>query len=714
MAVLGKIRSKGALLVSVIAVGLFAFIAEEAVRSCESTKNNESQQIAEVLGEKMSYQEFQALVDEYVSVIKLTQGRDNFTENETNQFRDMVWSTYIQNQLIAHEAEQLGMVVTDDEMRGILNEGTNQMLLQSPFVNQQTRRFDANALKQFLNEYKKAQASNPQQAEQMRPYYDFWQFIEKTLRQQLLTQKYQVLLASTFLSNSVEAKQTFNEVNNEATVQLAVFPYTSVTDKDVTITDADLKAKYEELKPLFRNEEETRDVKYVVKRVVASKADRAALDKQMAGYAAQLADATDPTDLVRKANSRVPYIAVPVLKTAFPSDIQKQLDSIAVGQTTAVKANVADNTLNIVKLISKQELPDSVEYQAIGVGDQDIDVAHARADSIVKALEADGSQWDALAKKYGQTGEKQWITTQQYQSDATMTADTREMINALNTMAPGTMRTIRTAQGDIIVKVTDRKAMTTKYVAAVIKTKIQFSDETYKNEYNKFNQYVAENNTPELFEKNAKKYGYNVLELNDVSATQHNVASINNTHSQLKWIFDTDINKVSVANECGDNDTFIAMYVTNINKKGYRTLDNAQVKEYVRGEALKDKKAEKLIANANGVNNINAAKAKGAQIVEVKQITFASPVFVTATSSVEPALSGAVSATAKGKFSSHAVKGNGGVYMFQVTGTAGRGQKYDEKSAMQRLTQRAMQNAGSFMQELYVNAKIKDNRYLFF
>ena len=54
MAVLGKIRSKGALLVSIIGLGLFAFIAEEAFRSCESTKNNERQQIAEVLGEKLS------------------------------------------------------------------------------------------------------------------------------------------------------------------------------------------------------------------------------------------------------------------------------------------------------------------------------------------------------------------------------------------------------------------------------------------------------------------------------------------------------------------------------------------------------------------------------------------------------------------------------------------------------------------------------------
>ena len=94
MAVLGKIRSKGVLLVSIIGLGLFAFIAEEAVRSCESTKNNERQQIANVLGEKISYQEFQEMVDQYIDVLKMTQGRENLNEDELNQVRDMVWNQY--------------------------------------------------------------------------------------------------------------------------------------------------------------------------------------------------------------------------------------------------------------------------------------------------------------------------------------------------------------------------------------------------------------------------------------------------------------------------------------------------------------------------------------------------------------------------------------------------------------------------------------------
>lgn len=714
MAVLGKIRSKGALLVGIIGLGLFAFIAEEAVRSCESTKNSERQQIAKILGEKISYQEFQALVDEYTDVMKMTQNKENLTETELNQVRDMVWNTYVQTSLIEKEAKELGLAVTDDEIRDILTQGTNPLLMQTPFVNQQTGRFDANSLKQFINDYKKMQTSSPQQAEQYRTIYNYWTFIEKTLRQQTLAQKYQALLASCFLSNPIEAKQAFEEENTEADVQLAAFTYNSVADKDIKITDADLKAKYDELKPRFKQYEETRDIKYVAVQVTASPEDRTALNKQMQDYANQLVTVEDPSEIVRKSNSQVAYLGIPVLKSAFPSDIAQQIDSIAVGSVTALKENKMDNTLNVVKLISKQELPDSVEFQAIQVGGETIEEAHNRADSIMKAITADATQWDAIAKKYGQTSAKQWMTSEQYQHANSINAENKTFLTALNTMASGEIRNLETASGNIILKVTDRKNFQPKYVAAVIKTKITFSDETQSKAYNKFSQYVSENQTLEGLEKAAKKYGYTVSELQDVRSAQHLIANIPGTHEALKWAYETKENQVSPLYECGNNDGFLVLVVTNIHDKGYRTLDDAMVKEFVKTEVTKDKKAEILMAKAKGVKDLKNAKAKGAQIVSIPQITFAAPAFVSITGTTEPALSGAVAATKAGQFSSHAIKGNGGVYLFQVSSKKNRGQKYDEKSYEQRMAQRYMQAAGNFMQELYINADITDNRYLFF
>lgn len=714
MAALGKIRNHGALLVGIIGLGLFAFIAEEAFRSCESTKNTERQQIAEVLGQKVSYQEFQEMVDEYLDVIKLQQGRENLGEDEMNQVRDMVWNQYIQTSLIAKEAEKVGLRVTDDEIRNILNEGTNQMLMQTPFMNQTTGRFDANMLKQFLNEYKKVQSTSPQQAEQMRVIYNYWNFIEKTLRQQTLTQKYQALLGNAFLSNKIEAQQAYAEENSEASVQLAVLPYSSIADKDVKVEDSDLKAKYDELKPRFKQMEETRDLKYVSVKVTASAADRAALNKQTQDFVAQLATAEDPSEIVRKSGSDVPYLGVPVLKSAFPYDIQQMLDSVAVGSTSALKTNTQDNTLNAVRLISKQELPDSVEFASISVGGETAEAAHTRADSIMKALAADPAQWEALAKKYGQTGEKQWITTAQYQNTNSVGADQKAYLNALNTIQTGETKKLEISNGDIIIKVTDRKAFQTKYVAAVIKVDIDFSKETYSQAYNKFSQYVSESRDLASLEKNAKKNGYQVQDLTDVVAAQHNIARIHGTHEALKWAFDAKENEVSPLYECGENDNLLVLVLTKIHEKGYRGLDDPQVKDLIKQEVIKDKKAEKLMAKLNGVKNIAEAKAKGAQLTSLDQVTFAAPAFVQLTTSSEPALSGAIAAVKQGASCAKPVKGNGGVFFFTVATKKNRPGKYEEQVYQSKMSQRAMQMASGFMQGLYEKAEVKDNRYLFF
>ena len=713
MAALGKIRSKGAFLMGIIGLGLFAFIAEEAFRSCESTRNNARQQVGEVLGEKINVNEFQKLVDEYTEVIKMQQGAEALNDEQLNQVKDMVWNTFVQTKIVEHEAKQLGLRVTDAELQNVLKAGTNPMLLQTPFVNQQTGRFDANALQKFLAEYDTQRSANPQMAQQYETIYKYWTFIEKTLRQQLLAQKYQSLLAHCLLSNPVEAKMAFKEENNESNIQLAAFPYSSIQDDKVQITESDLKAKYDELKPRFQQYVESRDIKYVDFQVTPSAADKNALQKEFAGYAKDLASAEDPSAVVRKSSSLVNYLGIPVGKTAFPSDIAAKLDSMAVGHTSGVIENTMDNTLNVIRLIAKQQLPDSIEYRQIQVGGASADVAHKSADSIYAALKA-GADFEAVAKKYGQTGQKAWMTTQQYQSAPSMDNDTKNYITSLNMMAVNETKNIVLPQGNIIVQVLSRKAMTDKYIAAVIKKNIVFSNETYSKAYNKFSSFVSANQTGDDIIKNAAKNGYRVQEANDITTAQHYLANIHGTRDALKWLFEAKQGAVSQMYTCGDNDHLLVAVLTEIHPVGYRSLDDSQVKEMVKAEVMKDKKAEMLMSKLNGVSTLAAAKAKGAKVADVNQVTFAAPVFVTLTGASEPALSGAVYATAKGKFSTKAVKGNAGVYMFQVTNKTMRPGKFDDKTMEQKLRQKTMQYAGNFMNELYINAKVVDNRYLFF
>ena len=713
MAALGKVRSKGVLLICIISLGLFAFIAEVAFRSCESSSNDARQQVGEVLGEKISVTDFQKLVDEYTEVIKMQQGQENLNEDQLNQVKDMVWNTYVQTKLVENEAKKLGLTVTDTELQNVLIEGTNPMLMQTPFFNQQTGRFDANALKKFLAEYKTQGKTNPQLAKQYETIYKYWTFIEKSLRQQLLAQKYQGLFAHCLLSNKVEAQMAFNDQNEESQIQLAALPYSSIDDNKVQISDADLKAKYDEVKGRFKQYVESRDIKYIDVQVKASAADRAALQKEFAAYDTELASAADPSDLVHKSGSLISYLGVPVSKDAFPNDIAQRLDSMAVGSTSKVVENKGDNTLNIIKLVAKQQLPDSVQFRQIQVAGANAQETAKRADSIYTALKS-GADFEVIAKKYGQTGEKAWLTTRQYQSAPSLDKNTKDYINSLNTMAVNEVKNIALTQGNLIVQVVDRKAVISKYTAAVIKKNITFSKDTYNAAFNKFSSFVSANLSAEDLVKNAAKAGFTVQERKDVTTAEHNLAGIRSTREAMRWLFEAKKGAVSPLYECGDNDHMLIVMLNNINNVGYRSLEDAQVKEYVKGEVMKDKKAEMLLAKLNGVKSVDAAKAKGATIAAVNQVTFAAPVFVAATGASEPALSGAVAATAKGKFSKAPVKGNAGVYVFQVVNKTKRPGKFDAATMMQQLRQKEMQMAGNFMNELYIKAKVVDNRYLFF
>lgn len=719
MTALGKIRSKDILLIIIIGLGLFAFIAEEAFRSCNGIKGQNSQQIGEVLGEKIYVQDFQKLLDEYQDAMKLTMRTDNLSEDQLNQLKDQVWQQLVSERVMKEDCKKLGLTVTEDELQNVLNDGTNQLLTQTPFVNQQTGRFDVSILKQFIDAYRKAEASNnSQQLDQMRPAYNYWLFVEKNLRTQLLAQKYQSLLANCVLSNKVEAKMAFNEENEEAQIQLASIAYNTIKDADIKVTDEELKAKYEELKPAFRQQQETRDVKMVDVQVKASATDRAQLQKDMAGYQKQLAAAADPTQVVSKSGSMIQYIGLPVSGKAFQQypDIASKIDSMAVG-TTGVVENTKDNTYNIVRILSRTELPDSVEFRQIQVGGKTLEAARASADSIQKALAA-GGDFQAIAKRYGQDSTTTWFTGAMYEQASTMSQDNRAYIEALLNGAVGSTQNIELTQGNVVIQVLNRKAMKSKAVAAVIKKEIRFSDNTYSTAYNRFSQFVTQSQASLAdLQKHATKFGYTVQDLNDFATSSHTVGNVGGSgiRDAIKWIFEAKEGQVSQLFEAGkENDHLLVLCMTKIHPQGYRPWDDAQVKEILKREVIRDKKAEMIMAKLKGVNSIAAAQVKGAKVSTVNQITFAAPAFIQATGAAEPALSGAVAATAQGKFCSAPVKGNAGVYVFQVVKKQMRPAKYNEEQQIQMCRQRAMQYMGNFMQDLVFGAGVVDNRYLFF
>lgn len=717
MATLQKIRNRGKILIATLGLALFAFIAEEFVRSLSYTQAESHQRVGKIYGEKINVQEFNAMVEEYTDVVKFTQGINTLTDDQLAMFRDQVWQSLVNEKLMEKECEKLGLTVTDAEMQDIINNGRNPLLAQTPFRTAQGG-FDVNALKQFLSQYNEV-ITNPDINSEIKAQYtqmnNYWKFIEKTIRQQTLNKKYQALLNGTMVSNPVAAQASFDGRTNEADIYMAALPYSSIKDDEVTVEDSDIKAKYEELKDMFRTNEETRDIKYIDIHVTASEADKAALQKEMEGYAQALAEGADPAKTVREAASQVPYSALPVSAKSLPHDIAEQLDSLSVGGQVGPFVHNHDNSINIVRLINKVSLPDSVEIRQIAAPGNDMAACEKTADSIMAALAA-GADFDTIAKKYDQPATKTWITSNQYEGQV-IDESNRKFISTISNAAVGSNnKIVLDGQGVIIAQVTDRRNIIDKYEVAVIKRNIDFSKDTYGKAYNDLSSFLAGNPKAEDIEANAAQAGYTVQTRKNVSSTEHNVVNVRSTREAMRWIFneDTELGDVSPLYECGENDHLLVIILNGVHDKGYMAWDDEQIRSFLTAEVIKDKKAAILMEKMNAAQSIaDVAKMEGAVTDTIKHITFASTAFVSKVGASEPALSGAVSKANKGDFKS-GVKGKSAIYAFQVVDKKKTDAKFDKKQEEQRLMQNVVRNTSNYTGELYQKADITDKRYLFF
>ncbi|MGI6218691.1 MAG: SurA N-terminal domain-containing protein, partial [Bacteroidaceae bacterium] len=78
MATLGKIRSKGPLLVIIVGGALLAFIAQAAFEGMNA--NRRSAEVGEIYGDKLSAMDYQNMVEEYTNVVEFTTQGANLSE----------------------------------------------------------------------------------------------------------------------------------------------------------------------------------------------------------------------------------------------------------------------------------------------------------------------------------------------------------------------------------------------------------------------------------------------------------------------------------------------------------------------------------------------------------------------------------------------------------------------------------------------------------
>lgn len=746
MATLQKLRSKSAMLILFVGLALFAFIAEEFVRSLSSGKAESSQRLGEVDGNKLSNQEFNNMVRELENVYRLQTGKNNFTDDEHAQIRQEAWDNYVQGVLIQKEAEELGLMVTDNELQQFLTTNITPILRQSPLAYMGIT--DMASLQKFMTDYK-TMISQPgmssEQANYLTMLHDFWIYNERRIREDLLKQKFETLYASLFISNPVAVQADFDARATDKDAIVVGVPYTALKDDDFEVSEAELQAKYDELKPQFRKDYRygsnaaTREIKFLDVRIEPSKADIDEAMGFMREAAKQLADSasTDVQTVLTANQSRLSYQGFPVKKSSLPADVAQRITDETPNGYTLMEPyiNQADTTINVFKLISRTTaVPDSVQYRMVRFDGQEAKANRAKADSVMSLLNA-GLPFDSIAKDFGAVADTAWLTSAMYESRSAH-ADA-EIVKKMTSQAAGTTEIIEQNGVCIVFRVLDRRFNANdreKFDVAVIKVPLKFSTDTEKATKTKLSQYMAKNLNVEDFEKNAVQNGYMVQTLT-IASTDNRVGNVAQSRDLFHWIFDkdTELNTLSDIYTCGgkDYDHLLVAAVTATNDTEYFTLDDADLREYVKGQVLIDKKAAKLQEQMKGKDIAAIAKMAGAiQPDTLRNVNFAVDAMIR-TVATEPAVSAAIARTAKGSTAS-GIKGQAGVFAVSVINETKNDIKLDDatkqatanrllgmyRQPYQMNPYTGQRTASQYYNHLYLNlrrnAEIKDNRYLFY
>ena len=117
----------------------------------------------------------------------------------------------------------------------------------------------------------------------------------------------------------------------------------------------------------------------------------------------------------------------------------------------------------------------------------------------------------------------------------------------------------------------------------------------------------------------------------------------------------------------------------------------------------------------NAQSFADAKKVANVVTDTIKHVTFSAPTYVSITRASEPVL-GAYAANAELNKLSAPIKGDAGVYVVQVIEKENNAEagSFDAETEGSKLNAVAARAATRFMNDLYMGANVKDERYLFF
>ena len=711
MATLEKIRSKAGLLVLVVGLALFAFIIGDFLNSGSTYFRQSQERIAEIDGEVIKIQDYQARVDEMTEIYKMQSGSASLPEEYMTQIRQSVFDGMVQEIVLDEATQKLGMVVGPEELFDMVQGENISPLIQQMqmFVNPQTGAFDKSALLTFLKQidvdniatYPAEQQAQLQQAQR------FWMFWEKNIKRQRLESKYTTLLSKAIAANALDAKAAFDESVENSDIVYAMQSYATIPDSTIAVSDSEIKQLYEQRKESYK-QKASKIIDYIAVDIRPSKEDYDKVQADIESVKSELETTDRVADLVNE-NSEVPYVDAFFTENALDAEMKQFATTAEVG---AIYGPVFDNDkYRLFKLIDKTNAPDSVKVSHIMLAGKGEAETKALADSLLTVLKG-GASFEELAKQFSADqaaengGELGWFT------EATaLRGVNAEFKDAVFGTPLNQIAVVKSMYGTHLVKVTEKTANVAKYKVADIDMTVSPSSKTYSNIYNELNQFISNNHPLEKLTANAKEAGYNLVSDATVTKDDQLLGSVQNSRQVIRWAFQNDKGAISEIFEC--NDKFVVAAMKGSLEEGYRPVE--LVAAPLKAELIAQKKGEQIAAAlaAKNLTSVEAyAEAMGAKVDSVKFVNFATRRI--SGIGIEPNLNAAV-AMAQVDQVSAPVKGNNGVYVFKVYARNKDAKTYDEAEQVRTLDATNAYRVGfQAIQSLINKAEVEDNRIRFY
>ena len=711
MATLEKIRSLGPVLVIIVGLALFAFVAGDFLTNGRTIVGASKTVVARIDGEKFVYSDFNALIEQFSNAYKFENGISEITEEANAQIRNKAWQYLLQNTKIKSATDQIGMTVAPEELADYISGNNIHPIIQRcPLFYNEQGQFSPSAISNFMNYLKQVPQTRDQQ-EQHEKLQSYWDYLVNNVRFDVLRQKYFSVIGKSVVANNLEAKLMYDASRTTSDVNFLEQPFYSLSDSLVQIPDADIKAFFEKHKEWYKLDE-SRSLNYVSFELKPSQADYKEAEDLINKHAQEFRTTNDVAGVVND-NSDIMYNDRSVYsQTTVPAYLKDFAFSGKAGDVTGPFFH--DDTYTMARIMETGIVsPDSVRLRHIYlVGDN----AEQRADSLMDVILA-GGDFASLAKRFSaiQTasngGDIGWVTRDTY--GGVLTKDM--VLDAFNATT-GDITSYDTDQGSQIIQVYEKSAPRNKVRLAILERKVMPSRDTETATFNEARQLLANaKNNIDDFEKAAKAKNYIMRTANDVLKSAYEIGTLKDARQLVRRAFDSKKGKV-LPEVFTCKNQYVVAAVTDANNTGFQSL--ASVTPMIKAQLIRERKGDiiaKQISEKMKQNNelASLAAALGVEVKQAMAVNFASATLGEA-GAQEPAVIGKISAMKLNQISTPVV-GNSGVYVVKVINQKDSVPPFNLAQTIQTIEmQKGYYVPYMIWQTMIRNAKIEDNRLNFY